>query len=77
MLQHLGVRRPSWMLRDLRPGVLTLGTNRKVTVLGGGRGKHRGVGVPAGPPLRGGLHRPAGHARPGVPAGPGDRGDLR
>jgi transposase len=44
---------------------------------GGGRGEHREVGLPAGPPLRGGPHRPAGPGAPGVPAGPGDRGDLR
>ena len=43
----------------------------------GARGEHRGVGVPAGPPLRGGLHRPAGSAARCVPAGSGDRGDLR
>jgi hypothetical protein len=34
MLQHLGVRRASWTLRNLRPRVLTPSTNREVTVLG-------------------------------------------
>ena len=36
----------------------------------------RAVGLPAGPPPRGRLHRLAEHAYRGVPAGSGDRGDL-
>ena len=54
LLPHV---RASWTLRGARPEVLTPGTNRKVTVLGGARGEHRDMGVPAGPPPRGGLHR--------------------
>jgi len=42
-----------------------------------GRGEHRPLGVPAGPPLRGGLHRLAPDAGRGVPVGSRDRGDLR
>jgi hypothetical protein len=41
------------------------------------RGDHRRIGVPAGPPLRGGLHRAAGPAARYVPRRPGGRGDLR
>src|SRR5262249_36617596 len=43
----------------------------------GDRGDHRHLDLPAGPPPRRRLHRPAGHAHPGIPARPGDRGDLR
>ena len=74
LLPHV---RASWTLRGTRPQVLTPGTNRKVTVLGALEVSTGRVGVPAGPPLRGGLHCPAGPAAPGVPAGSGDRGDLR
>jgi transposase len=74
LLPHV---RASWTPRGMRPQVLTPGTNRKVTVLGGDRGDHRCLGVPAGPPLRCGLHRAPGAGAPGIPAGSGDRGHLR
>ena len=74
LLPHV---RASWTLRGARPQVLTPGTNRKVTVLGAIEMTTGRMGVPAGPPPRGGLHRPAGPGAPGVPAGSGDRGDLR
>ena len=44
------------------PGVLTPGTNRKVTVLGVVEVSTGAWVYRAGPPLRGGLHRPAGLA---------------
>ena len=74
LLPHV---RASWTLRGRRPGVLTPGTNPQGHRARGARGGHRRVGVPAGPALRGGLHRAAGPAAPGVPLRPGDRGDLR
>ena len=67
LLPHV---RASWTLRGTRPQVLTPGTNRKVTVLRRDRGDHRRVGVPAGPPLRGGLHRLAPDACRSVPPAP-------
>jgi transposase len=69
LLPHV---RASWTLRGMRPEVLTPGKNRKVTVFGAIE-----LGVPAGPPLRGGLHRLAPDADRGVSPRPGDRGDLR
>jgi transposase len=74
LLPHV---RASWTLRGARPQVLTPGHEPEGHRARGARGEHRALGVPAGPPLRGGLHRLAPDARPGVPAGPGDRGDLR
>ena len=74
LLPHV---RASWTLRGTRPQVPTPGTNRQGHRVRRARGDHRRLGVPAGPPLRGGLHRAAGPGAPGVPAGPGDRGDLR
>ena len=74
LLPHV---RASWTLRGMRPQVLTPGTNRKVTVLGAIEMTTGALGIPAGPPLRGGLHRPARPGAPGVPPRPGDRGDLR
>jgi transposase len=71
LLPHV---RASWTLRGMRPQVPTPGKNRQVR---GARGDHRGVGVPAGPPLRGGLHRAAGPAARRIPAGAGGRGHLR
>ena len=66
LLPHV---RASWTLRGMRPQILTPGTNPKVTVLGALE-MYRTLGVPAGPPLRGGLHCPAGPAAPGVPRAP-------
>jgi hypothetical protein len=73
LLPHV---RASWTLRGLRRGPHS-GHEPQGHRAGGGRGEHRDVGVPAGPPPRGGLHRPAGPRAPGAPAGPGDCGDLR
>jgi hypothetical protein len=68
LLPHV---RASWTLRAMRPQVLTPGTNRKVTVLGALE-VSTGLGVPAGPPLRGGLHRAAwtksSETRPAIPS---------
>ena len=61
LLPHV---RASWTLRGARPQVLTPGTNRQGHRVRRARGEHRALGVPAGPPLRGGLHRAAG---PGAP----------
>jgi transposase len=74
LLPHV---RASWTLRGARPQIPTPGKEPAGHRVRGDRGDHRALGVPAGPPLRGGLHHAAGHARPGVPAGSGDRGDLR
>ena len=74
LLPHV---RASWTLRGSAPGGPHPGEEPQGHRVRRARGDHRGVGVPAGPPLRGGLHRAAGPAARGVPAGPGDRGDLR
>ena len=74
LLPHV---RASWTLRTARPQIPTPGTNWQVIVFGALEGDHRALRVPAGPPLRRGLHRPAGPGAAGIPAGPGDRRDLR
>ena len=67
LLPHV---RASWTLRGARPEVPTPGTNRKVTVLGAIEMTTGTLGVPARPPLRRGLHRPAGPVAPDVPRAP-------
>ena len=52
-------------LRYMRPQVLASGRTRR-SPCWGARGEHRGVGVPAGPPGRGGLHRAAESGSAGV-----------
>jgi hypothetical protein len=74
LLPHV---RASWTLRTARPQIPTPGTNRQVTVFGAIEVTTGAWVVPAGLPLGGGLHRPAGPGAAGVPAGSGDRGELR
>jgi hypothetical protein len=74
LLPHV---RASWTLRGARPEVLTPGHEPEDHRARRDRADHRPLGVPAGPPLRGGLHRLAADAGRGVPPRPGDRGDLR
>ena len=74
LLPHV---RASWTLRGSAPAGPHPGQEPEGHRARGDRGDHRGVGVPAGPPLRGGLHRAAGPAARCVPVRPGDRGDLR
>jgi hypothetical protein len=74
LLPHV---RASWTLRGACPQVPHPGHEPQGHRARRAADEHRRLGVPAGAPLLGGLHRAPGPTAPGVPSRPGDRGDLR